>query len=400
MDSLIVLNTGSSSMKFSIFSIEKNEMKKEYSGSVANLLKTPHITIINEENIKEIDEQMRFQGEPKTYIKQVLHYILNWTKEKKINLIAAGHRIVHGGDYKEAVVFDDDVVKNLKALIPFSPLHQPYNLNGYIFFKEEFENLFQVATFDSAFHSTCDFISQSYALPKSLTKLGIRRYGFHGLSYEYIASKLPEYMSQKEAKSKFIVAHLGGGATMCAIENLKSLATSIGLTSMGGLPMATRPGDVDPYLGVYLMDQLGWSAEKVTNLYYKESGLLGVSNISSDMSILLKSDHPDAKLAIDIFVHRISLFAGSLTSELQGLDGFVFTGGIGENSSEIREMVAKRLLWLGVELDLEKNNGCHKRVEKISSANSKVAVWVIPTDEEIMIAKHTFELYQKHNKKT
>ena len=398
MDSLIVLNTGSSSMKFSIFSIHGNEMKRECSGSVTGLSDKPHIKITKEGGAKEIDEELKVQGDSNTYVKQTLHFILDWTKQKNINLIAAGHRIVHGGDYKESVVFDDEVVKQLKSLIPFSPLHQPYNLNGYIFFKEEFKNLFQVATFDSAFHSTCDPISQSYALPKSLTDLGIRRYGFHGLSYEYIASKLPEYMSQKEARAKFIVAHLGGGATMCAIENLKSLATSIGLTSMGGLPMATRPGDVDPYLGVYLMDQLGWSAKKVQNLYYKESGLLGVSNISSDMAKLLKSEHPDAKLAVDIFVHRIALFAGSLASELQGLDGFVFTGGIGENSSEIREMVVKKLVWLGLELDLEKNKACSKRVEKISTKNSKVAIWVIPTDEEIMIAKHTFELYQKYKK--
>ncbi|NGX34050.1 MAG: Acetate kinase [Candidatus Anoxychlamydiales bacterium] len=396
MDSLIVLNTGSSSIKFSIFSISQNEMKREYLGSVSNLLTKPHIKITKADSSIEIDEDLDLQGDTKNYVRLVLHFILDWTRKKNLNIIAAGHRIVHGGDFKKSLVFDEKVVEYLKTLIPFSPLHEPYNLNGYIFFKEEFENLFQVATFDSAFHSTCDFISQSYALPKSLTDMGIRRYGFHGLSYEYIASQLPKYLGENAAKKKIIVAHLGSGSTMCAIENLKSFATSIGLTSMGGLPMATRPGDVDPYLGVYLMDQLGWSAKEVQNLFYKESGLLGVSNISSDMAKLIKSEDPRAKLAIDIFVHRISLFTGSLAAELQGLDGFVFTGGIGENASEIREMVSKKIAWLGVDLDLDKNNKCKKKAEKISKDNSKVFVFVIPTDEEIMIAKHTFELYKEH----
>ncbi|HEU64057.1 MAG: Acetate kinase [Candidatus Anoxychlamydiales bacterium] len=398
MESLIVLNTGSSSIKFSIFSISLGKMKREFLGSVSNLLTKPHIKITKVTGDVEIDEDLKLEGDTRAYVRLVLHFILDWAQKKNLKIIAAGHRVVHGGNFEKSVVFDDKALAYLKTLIPFSPLHQPYNLNGYLFFKEEFEDLFQVATFDSAFHSTCDKISQSYALPKSLTELGIRRYGFHGLSYEYIASQLPNYMDEKEAKKKIIVAHLGSGSTMCAIENLKSLATSIGLTSMGGLPMATRPGDVDPYLGVYLMDQLGWSADKVQKLFYKDSGLLGVSGISADMAKLIKSSDPNAKLAVDIFVHRISLFAGSLAAELQGLDGFVFTGGIGENSSEIREMVSKRMSWLGVDLDLNKNNKCKKKAEKISKDNSKVFVYVIPTDEEIMIAKHTFDLYKEHKK--
>lgn len=392
MDSLIVLNTGSSSMKFAIFSIDGNNMERKYLGSVTGLLEKPHIKITKVNGDVEVDEDIKIEKSISN-VKATLHFILNWTNQKNIKIIAAGHRIVHGGNFDKAVVFDDEVVTYLKTLIPFSPLHQPYNLNGYLFFKEEFQDLFQVATFDSAFHSTCDPVSQTYALPKSLRDLGIRRYGFHGLSYEYIASQLPKYLGEKDARKKIIVAHLGSGSTMCAIENLKSLATSIGLTSMGGLPMATRPGDVDPYLGVYLMDQLGWTAEKIQNLYYKESGFLGVSNISADMAVLLKSTHPDAKLAVDIFVHRISLFSGSLASEMQGLDAFVFTGGIGENSDQIREMVIDRIAWLGLSLDLEKNKKCKKMAMQISD-KSKVKIFVIPTDEEIMIAKHTFELYK------
>ncbi len=373
-------------------------MKREYLGAVSNLLTKPHIKITNAANSIDIDEDINLQADRRIYVRLVLHFILDWARKKDLNIIAAGHRIVHGGHFDKSVVFDDKVVEYLKTLIPFSPLHQPYNLNGYLFFKEEFKNLFQVATFDSAFHATCDKISQSYALPEELTQLGIKRYGFHGLSYEYIVSQLPKYLGKKDAKKKIIVAHLGSGSTMCAIENLKSLATSIGLTSMGGLPMATRAGDVDPYLGVYLMDQLGYSAERVQKLFYKESGLLGVSGISADMAKLIKSDDKKAKLAIDIFVHRISLFTGSLASELQGLDGFIFTGGIGENSSEIRKMVSKKIAWLGVDLDLEKNDECKKEAKKISKDKSKVKVFVIPTDEEIMIAQHTFELYKEHKK--
>jgi len=393
MDALIVLNTGSSSMKFSVFSIHKTEMRREYLGSVKDLLDSPQIKITKPSGETELDKKL---DTPKDKpIQKVLHFILDWMHEKNIDIIAAGHRIVHGGKFKSAVVLNEKVVEYLKTLIPFSPLHEPYNLNGYLFFKEEFKDLFQVATFDSAFHSTCDLVSQSYALPKSLTELGIRRYGFHGLSYEYIATQLPKYLSEKEARKKVIVAHLGSGSTMCAIENLKSYATSIGLTSMGGLPMATRPGDVDPYLGVYLIDQLGWSPEKIQKLFYKESGLLGVSNISADMAELLKSSSPDAKLAVDIFVHRVMLFTGSLSAELQGIDSFVFTGGIGENSFEIREKVCKKVAWLGLDLDLEKNKKCRRQAMKISKDNSKVSIWVIPTDEEIMIAKHTFELYKE-----
>jgi acetate kinase len=373
-------------------------MKREYLGSVNNLHENPHIKITTPSG--EISLDMKLEVHKEKPIQKALHFILDWLHKKNIDIIAAGHRIVHGGKFKNAVILNDDVVAYLKTLIPFSPLHQPYNLNGYLFFKDEFKDLFQVATFDSAFHSTCDPISQSYALPKSLTELGIRRYGFHGLSYEFIANELPKYLSEKEARKKIIVAHLGSGSTMCAIENLRSYATSIGLTSMGGLPMGTRPGDVDPYLGVYLIDQLGWSPEKIQKLFYKESGLLGVSNISADMSKLLKSSSPDAKLAIDIFVHRVMLFTGSLAAELQGLDSFVFTGGIGENSSEIREMVCKKNSWLGLDLDLEKNKKYKKQVVKISKDRSKVSIWVIPTDEEIMIAKHTFELYKEQKLST
>jgi acetate kinase len=395
-DSIIVVNAGSSSLKFSIYSF-RGKLNCEYRGSIVNISKNPEIKIKTKDGR---DEFFKILKKSEDNYKTAIHSVLQWLKDKKFNLIAAGHRIVHGGQfYKTSVVIDDEVIKNLKTLIPFSPLHQPYNLKGIFIFQKEFKDLFQVASFDSAFHSTCDRISQSYALPPYLTKKGIRRYGFHGLSYEYIAENLSTYMSEQKANSKFVVAHLGGGATLCAIENKKSVATSIGLTSMGGLPMATRCGDVDPYLAVYLVNN-GWDTKKIENLFYKESGLLGVSQISSDMRVLLKSDSEKAKLAIDIFVHRISIFTGSLAAEMKGIEGFIFTGGIGENSYQIREMVSKKISWLGFDIDNGINKNIKKEAKKISKDSSKYPIWVIPTDEEIMIAKHTLSLYKgKENEK-
>ena len=390
MDAIIVVNAGSSSIKFSVYSVEKKELKCHYKGSITNIINEPHLIIKTETGKEEISKKIAKSDDN---YRAAIHSILEWIKTTKFKLIAAGHRIVHGGPFKDSVVIDDNVIRTLTSLIPFSPLHQPYNLKGVSIFQKEYPSLFQTATFDSAFHSTCDKISQSYALPKSLTEKGIRRYGFHGLSYEYIATQLPKYFKD-QANGKIVVAHLGGGATLCAIENLKSKATSIGLTSMGGLPMATRCGDVDPYLAVYLVDE-GWSTKKITDLFYKESGLLGVSEISSDMKELLESNDPKAKLAVDIFIHRVSLFTGSLAAEMQGIEGFVFTGGIGENSYKAREMIADKIAWLGFDLDKKVNKEMKKGVKEISTKKSKYPIWVIPTDEEIMIVKHTYELFKK-----
>jgi acetate kinase len=383
MDSIIVINAGSSSIKFSLYKAKK-ELSCLYKGLI-NLSSNPELLIKREDGEIELSQILKN--------KEAIKEILRWIKEKKIDLVAAGHRVVHGGDFDRSVVVSDEVIDKLTKLIPFSPLHQPYNLEGISLFQKEYPDLFQTISFDSAFHSTCNPIAQSYALPKYLTESGIRRYGFHGLSYEYISSVLSKYMDEKIARGKLIVAHLGSGSTMCALENKKSLATSIGLTSMGGLPMATRSGEVDPYLAVFLVDQ-GWDTKKIQNLFYKESGLLGVSQISGDMKELLKSNHPDAKKAIDIFIHRISIFTGSLAADLQGVDGFIFTGGIGENSSEIRERVIEKIGWLDFQIDRKLNEEVKKEAKKISTKSSK-AIWVIPTYEEIMIAKHAYELYLK-----
>lgn len=368
MNAIIVFNAGSSSLKYAIYSINDSTLKLEHKESLET-------TSDNYKNIMQV--------------------ILAQLHKKGFKIVAAGHRIVHGGDFANAVVITEGIMKKLYKLIPFSPLHQPYNLKGIEILEEMFPKLFQTASFDSAFHATCNPISQHYALPKELTQIGIRRYGFHGLSYEYIASQLPQYL--KNPSGRIIVAHLGSGSTMCAIKNLKSVATSIGMTSMGGLPMGTRCGDVDPYLAVYLVE-MGWSTEKICKLFYKESGLLGVSKISSDMRKLLESSNPDAKLAIDIFINRIILFTGALAAELEGIDGFVFTGGIGTHSPEIRERVANKISWLGIELDKEKNR--EKGLQRISNNKSRVEMWVIPTDEEIVIANQTFKLWNEHEKRS
>ena len=346
MEGIIVVNAGSSSIKFSLYAIG-DQLHSLYKGSIINISTAPEIKIIKDDGKEELSEILKPSDDN---YRHSIHRILSWVKRKKINLVAAGHRIVHGGSYTRSVIIDESVIQNLTALIPFSPLHQPYNLKGVSLFQNEFPDLFQAASFDSAFHSTCNPVSQCYALPKYLREEGIRRYGFHGLSYEFIASQLSKNMSEQEASKKIVVAHLGSGSTLCCMENKKSVATSIGLTSMGGLPMSTRCGDVDPYLAVYLVDK-GWDTKRIQNLYYKESGLLGVSQISADMKVLLESTHPDAKLAVDIFIHRVAIFTGSLAAEMQGIDCFVFTGGIGENSYQVREMVSKKIAWLGFEID-------------------------------------------------
>ena len=399
MKTILIINSGSSTIKFSIFTNpETDKLTKIYSGIVDCILTQPHLTIKNlANNAKEIDSHIEMVGDKPTYYKQAIKCILAWIDEKGFDIIAAGHRIVHSGpNYSNPVIIDSEVLTELEKMTPLMPLHQPFNLKGIKILCQASPKLFQVGCFDTGFHATCNPISQHYALPKYLTDEGIRRYGFHGLSYEYIADQLPNYMSHEEAQGKFIIAHLGNGATMCGIKNQQSVATSIGATGLGGLPMGTRCDSIDPGLVLYLMEKYNWDTMRMQQLFYKESGLLGVSNLSSDMRVLLASDKPEAKLAIDIFVHRISIYAGLLAAELQGFDGFIFTGGIGENASPIREQVCDRLTWLGVLLDKEKNYAPSNAARKINQEKSKTPVWVMPTDEESMIAKHTLSLLQKN----
>ena len=296
---------------------------------------------------------------------------------------------MHGGpDYSAPTVITEAVLKRLDAFSPLAPLHQPNNLAPIRAVRARQPQLLQVACFDTAFHRGHPEIADRYALPESLYEEGVRRYGFHGLSYEYIADRLPSDAPEL-AKGRAIVAHLGSGASMCAIQAGKSMECTLGFTALDGLPMGTRPGQLDPGIVLYLMSEKGMSAKEIERFLYNECGLKGLSGISNDVRDLLVSPDPRAMRALDHFVYRIALATGMLASALGGIDGFVFTAGIGENAPQIREAVAKRLAWLGLELDAEANG---KGGPRISRAGSRVACYVIPTDEELMIARHTLQV--------
>jgi acetate kinase len=304
---------------------------------------------------------------------------------------AVGHRVVHGGsEFTKAVKIDQDVYSKLEKLAPLAPLHQPYNLSAIKASADYRPDLLQVACFDTSFHRTAPPVAQAFALPRVYTDAGIRRYGFHGLSYEYVASILPE-VDPGAAAGRTIIAHLGNGASMCAVKGGKSLATTTGFSAVDGLPMGTRCGSLDPGVLIHLMDNYGLDSKGLNDLVHNRSGLLGVSGISSDMRELLLSRDPRASEAVDLFIYRIVREMGSLAAAVNGLDGLVFTGGIGENAAVIRSRVCKDSGWLGIRLDEEANK---KGGPKISSPDSLVSAWVIPTNEELMIARHTLSLME------
>jgi len=305
-------------------------------------------------------------------------------------IVGVGHRVVHGAqDFSRPIVLDDAAVARLKEFIPLAPLHQPHNLAGIEAMRAALPGVPQIACFDTAFHRSQPAIAQLFALPRRITAQGVRRYGFHGLSYEYIADVLPQHLDEKRANGRVIVAHLGNGASMCGMIGRKSQVTTMGFTAVEGLMMGTRTGAIDPGVLLYLMDYDGMDVKALTNLLYKESGLLGVSGISQDMRELLASDRPEAKEAVDLFCYRIVREIGSLAAALGGLDALIFTGGIGEHAAAVRAMVCQKLGWLGLELDTAANT---RDAESISTAQSPVAALVLPTNEEWMLARHTAEL--------
>lgn len=300
-------------------------------------------------------------------------------------MVAVGHRVVHGGEsFSTPVILDESVVEKLEAFVPLAPLHQPHNLLPVRIIAEQRKGLLQVGCFDTAFHQGAPLVSQAFALPPVITDRGVRRYGFHGLSYEYISSVLGEY-DGRAAAGRTIVLHLGNGASMCAMRAGKSIASTMGFTALDGLPMGTRCGNLDPGVVLYLMQELQMTTEEIERLLYQESGLLGVSGICSDMRQLLESDDPRARFAIELFVYRIARELGSLAAALNGLDAIVFTAGIGERAAAIRAAVGAQAAWLGLELDPAAND---RNGPRISSAQSRVSAWVIPTNEELKIAKN------------
>ncbi|HET7365534.1 MAG TPA: acetate/propionate family kinase [Burkholderiales bacterium] len=385
-DAIGVLNAGSSSIKFSLFARRGEALELELRGQVEGIYTAPRF-IAKDGKGTAAGEKRWPEG---THLGHAgaLDHIVAAVRERLggARLAGIGHRVVHGGlDYSEPVRVDAGVVKKLEKFVPLAPLHQPHNLAPISLLLERLPDLPQVACFDTAFHRTNPEIAQMFALPAALYEEGVRRYGFHGLSYEYVASQLPS-VDKRAAQGRTVVMHLGNGSSMCALAAGKSVASTMGFTAVDGLPMGTRCGAVDPGVILYLMDQRGMDARAVEKLIYNESGLLGVSGISSDMRALLASKEPRAKLAVDLYLYRIGRELGSLAAALRGLDALVFTAGIGENSAVLRERVCRDAAWLGVELDPGANADGGPR---ISTAASRVSAWVVPTNEELMIARHT-----------
>lgn len=317
--------------------------------------------------------------------------IADWLRNRYrgTQLLGVGHRVVHGGaSYARPTVVNQQVLAELKEIIPLAPLHQPYNLAAIEAIFQRLPNVPQVACFDTGFHQGHTEVAKLLPLPRDLRNSGLRRYGFHGLSYEYVASVLPA-KAPEIAKGRVIVAHLGGGASLCALKDGESIDNTLGFTALDGLCMGTRPGSLDPGAILYLFQSLGLSPEAVEAILYKKSGLLGISGISNDMRDILASADPCARLAVDYFVYRLTKEIGASVAVLGGVDGLVFTAGIGENSPEIRRRTCDASAWLGIELDPEAN--CRNDL-RISTPQSKVSVWVIPTNEELMIARHTASL--------
>jgi acetate kinase len=389
MDTILVVNAGSSSVKFQVFSVEgEGSLRRQIKGQMDGIGSRPRLRasgasggpmadrVYPIEAVADIPAAMGIAGE--------------WLRDElRITPMAVGHRVVHGGpDYDKPILVDHGVVARLERFVALAPLHQPHNLAPIRSLLANFPSLPQVACFDTAFHRTHSAVADYYAIPHQLHAEGVRRYGFHGLSYEYIAKTLPQ-IAPDIAKGRVIVAHLGSGASMCALKEGRSVENTMGFTALDGLPMGTRPGQIDPGVVLYLITERGMSASNVQSFLYRDCGLKGLSGVSNDMRELEASGDAHANLAIDYFVYRIGLNAGMLAAALQGLDAFIFTAGIGENSVSIRARVAQQLGWLGVVLD-PAENGRHARL--ITRSDSRIPVYVVPTDEELMIAQHTLSL--------
>ncbi|THD71879.1 MAG: acetate/propionate family kinase [Bradyrhizobium sp.] len=388
-DAILVLNAGSSSVKFSIFEGHERPGPKGLvcDGEFDGIGHRVHFVARSNSEKALIDQYLTGGATHE----DALATLLSWVESQFPNhrLLAAGHRVVHGGSrYTSPVRIDSSVIGELHRLIPLAPLHQPHNLAAIAAISKLHPQLLQVACFDTAFHHTQPEVAAAFALPRAITVQGVRRYGFHGLSYEYIASEMPDVVGPV-ADGRVVVAHLGSGASMCAMHRRKSVATTMGFTALDGLVMGTRSGTLDPGVILYLIQEKGMTPQAVSDLLYHSSGLLGVSGISDDMRTLLASDDPLAASAVTLFVYRISRELGSLAASLGGLDALVFTAGIGEHAPEIRRRACQQASWLGIELDDAANASGAAR---ISTPASKVSAWVIPTNEDLMIARHTWHL--------
>jgi acetate kinase len=385
---ILVINAGSSSIKFSVYAIDDGELVLSSKGQMDGIGTRPRLRADATDGSPAIDRT--YTPDKIADVPAAIAEVGNWLREtQNFNLAAVGHRVVHGGpEYDRPTLVDQQVVERLARYVPLAPLHQPNNLAPIRALLMRRPDLPQVACFDTAFHRGHSAVADHFAIPRALYDEGVRRYGFHGLSYEYIAERLKE-TAPDIARGRVIVAHLGSGASMCAILDGRSVESTMGFTALDGLPMGTRPGQLDPGVVLYLMVEKSMSAAAIQKILYHDCGLKGLSGISNDVRELEASTDPAAALALDYFVYRVGLAAGMLAGALGGIDAFVFTAGIGENSASMRARIAERLTWLGIDLDPDANAA---RKPLISRPQSRVPLYVLPTDEELMIAKHTLAL--------
>jgi acetate kinase len=393
MDTILIVNAGSSSVKFQVFAVEPGDRPAcQIKGQMDGIGSRPRLRASTTNGIVLVERT--YQAETVRDVPTALATAGAWLRdEHHIDPVAIGHRVVHGGpDYDRPVLVDHEVLARLERYISLAPLHQPHNLAPIRSVLARFPELPQVACFDTAFHRGHGPLADCYAIPSRLHAEGIRRYGFHGLSYEYVADRLRQ-IAPHVAAGRVIVAHLGSGASMCALLNGSSVESTLGFTALDGLPMGTRPGQLDPGVVLHLIADKGMTAAAVQDLLYHDCGLKGLSGISNDMRALESSDDPRAAFAIDYFVYRVGLHAGMLAAALGGIDAFVFTAGIGENSAFVRARVTAQLAWLGAVLDPAANTA---HAPMISAPQSRVPIYVVPTNEELMIARHTLTLLSGH----
>ena len=388
-DHVLVLNAGSSSLKFCTYQRSQGEQWQTGTrGQIEGIGTAPRLTVKDAQGTKLADEKLDAAVRDGA---AAIEALAGWlrTNYGGVHLLGVGHRVVHGGTrFSRPTLVNREVLAELATLTPLAPLHQPHNLAPIATILERMPQVPQVACFDTAFHRGHAAVASLVPLPRDICQSGIERYGFHGISYEYIATILPQ-VAPEIANGRVIVAHLGSGASLCALRDRKSLDSTMGFTAMDGLCMGTRPGALDPGVVLYLFQKLGLSPKQVEEILYKKSGLLGISGISNDMRDLLRRNEPEARLAVDYFIYRAAKEIGALAAVLGGVDALVFTAGIGENSAEIRRRISEASAWLGIELDEKANAG---KGPRISKPQSKISVWVVPTNEELMIARHTASL--------
>jgi acetate kinase len=393
-DTILVVNAGSSSIKFSVYGVggASSNLTLSVKGQVDAIGTHPRLRAHDAGGRSLVDQTFPVSEIPDVGV--AMERVAAWLRERFAGEVpaAVGHRVAHGGsDYAAPVAVDDEILKTLERFVPLAPLHQPHNLRPIRAIRQRFPRTLQVACFDTAFHRGHPDVADRFAIPEALYREGVRRYGFHGLSCEYIARALPR-VAPEIAQGAVVIAHLGSGASMCAVKGGRSVDSTMAFTALDGLPMGTRCGRIDPGVLLYLVSEKGYGANELEHLLYHEAGLRGLSGISNDVRDLLASEDPRARLALDYFVYRVTQELGALAAAMEGIDAVVLTAGISENSPEMRARICARAAWLGLRLDETANRAGGPR---LSTPDSRVSAWVIPTDEERMIAEHTLAVWRE-----